>query len=110
MVLLGAAIVSEVVGTVSLPASDGLTRPLPSLGVVVGYAAAIVLFTRALRHGLTLGIAYGTLTGFGLASATVLGAVVLGEHLSPVQGVGLALIVGGALLLQRRGIDREVRA
>ena len=90
MVLLGAAILSEVVGTVSLPASVGLTRPLPSLGVVVGYAAAIVLFTRALRHGLTLGVAYGTL--------------------SPVQGVGLALIVGGALLLQRRGIDREVRA
>ncbi|HWN29621.1 MAG TPA: SMR family transporter [Actinomycetospora sp.] len=110
MVLLGAAIVSEVVGTMSLPASDGLTRPLPSLGVVVGYAGAIVLFTRALRHGLTLGIAYGTLTGFGLASATVLGAVVLGEHLSLVQGAGLALIVGGALLLQHRGIDREVRA
>ncbi len=110
MVLLGAAIVSEVVGTVSLPASEGLTRPLPSLGVVVGYAGAIVLFTRALRHGLALGIAYGTLTGFGLASATVLGAVVLGEHLSLVQGAGLALIVSGALLLQRRGIDREVRA
>jgi len=111
VVLLSGAIVCEIVGTVSLPASQGFTRPLASAGVLVGYATAILLFSRALRHGLSLGIAYGTLTGCGLAAATVLSVVVLGEHLSLVQVGGLVLVVGGAMLLHTHSRDgRRVRA
>ena len=35
--LLGAAIVSELIGTTSLKLSEGFSRPIPSFGVVVGY-------------------------------------------------------------------------
>jgi small multidrug resistance pump len=108
-VLLAGAVVCEVVGTSSLPASDGFTRTPATVGVVVGYALAIVLFTRALRHGVPMGVAYGTLTGCGLAAATVLGTVALGEVLTPVQAGGLGLIGAGALLLHR-GERRRVPA
>lgn len=101
-VLLAASIVSEVCGTLLLHASQGFTVLLPSVGVLAGYATSILLFSRALQHGLTLGIAYGTLTGCGLAVATLASALLFDGPLSAVQLVGLALILLGAMVLQSR--------
>lgn len=106
VVLLLATVGCEVVGTVSLSASEGFTSPLAAAGVLVGYATAVLLFSRALDRGLPLGVAYGTVTGCGLVSATVLSAAVLAEPVTPIQAGGLGLILGGALLLQRRGAAR----
>ncbi|MFC6723556.1 SMR family transporter [Halobium palmae] len=39
-VLLGVAIVAELVGTTALNLSDGFTRVVPSIGVLVGYAVS----------------------------------------------------------------------
>ena len=104
--LLVGTIVCEVAGTLSLPAAAGFTRPAGALGVLAGYAAAVLLFSRALDHGLPLGVAYGTVTGCGLVSATALGTVLLGEPLAPVQGAGLLLILGGSVLLHRTEVPR----
>jgi small multidrug resistance pump len=101
-VLLAASIGCEVGGTLLLHASRGFTVLVPSLGVLGGYAVSILLFSRALQHGLTLGIAYGTLTGCGLAMATLASALFFDGPLSGVQLVGLALILVGAVLLQTR--------
>jgi small multidrug resistance pump len=98
--LLAAAIACEVGGTFLLRESRGFTAVLPSLGVVGGYCVSIVLFSRALAHELTLGVAYGILIGCGLAAATLLGAL-LGEPLSALQACGLVLVLVGALVLQR---------
>ena len=38
--LLVVAICSEVVGTVSLKLSEGFSKPVPSIAVVIGYAVA----------------------------------------------------------------------
>lgn len=104
--LLAGTVVCEILGTLSLPASEGFTRLPGSLGVLAGYTAAILLFSRALDHGLPLGIAYGTVTGCGLVAATALSTVLLHEPLSVAQGAGLALVLGGAVLLQHRGVRR----
>jgi small multidrug resistance pump len=98
--LLGAAIGCEVGGTLLLRASAGFTRPWAGAGVLAGYVVSVLLFSRALRHGLTLGVAYGTLTGCGLGAATLASLVVFGEPVSLAQGGGLALVLAGALLLQ----------
>lgn len=109
LLLLAASIVCEVCGTLLLHASQGFTALLPSLGVLAGYATSILLFSRALQHGLTLGIAYGTLTGCGLAVATLASALLFDGPLTAVQLVGLALILLGALLLQTRTGDAAAR-
>ena len=41
--LLGLAIVAEVAGTLSLKASLGFTKLVPSVGVVLGYAVAFAM-------------------------------------------------------------------
>ena len=47
--LLGLAIVAEVIGSASLRASEGFTRWLPSVLVVLGYAATFSLMAQILK-------------------------------------------------------------
>jgi small multidrug resistance pump len=98
--LLVGAIGAEVTGTASLRLSEGLTRPVPALGVVVAYTLSLVWFARVLDRGVGLGVAYGTLTASGLLAATGLSAWVFGEPISWVQLTGVVVLLGGLLALQ----------
>ena len=104
--MLAAAITCEVGGTLLLHASQGFTRPPATAGVLAGYTVSILLFSRALDHGLTLGVAYGTLTGCGLVAATVLSTLVFGDPITPLQVAGLGLILVGAIALQMPTTER----
>ncbi len=99
---LGAGVLAILVGQ-----SDGLSAPLrdPRAWVPVllaGIAAAAIaslLFLTAIRR---IG---GTRTGALMLLEPVVGvllaAVLLGEALTPIQALGAALVLGGALTLQR---------
>lgn len=99
-VLLGCAILLEVAGTVSLRLSDGLTRLVPSIVVVVGYLGAFVLLAQVLKLGMPLGVAYGIWAAAGVALVAVIGAVFLGDGLTGVQIGGIVLVIGGVLALE----------
>ena len=100
--LLALAIALEVAGTLCLRASDGFTRPAPALGVLLGYGISLVFFARSISAGIGLGVAYGTLTGCGLAAAALLSALVFDEPLGPVQILGLVVLAAGVFALIRR--------
>lgn len=102
LALLGGAIVAELVATSSLKASAGFTRLWPSVAVVVGYAVAFYLLGLSLKV-LPIGIAYAIWAGVGTAVIAVVGWLVYGERLSPPQIIGIALILGGTLLLHLTG-------
>ncbi|WP_433782808.1 DMT family transporter [Actinomycetospora sp. CA-101289] len=97
---LALAIVSEVVGTVSLKLSEGFTRLGPSVAVVVGYLLAFGLLSQALTRGLGVSVAYGVWAAAGVALVAIAGAVLLGESLTWVQIGGIALVIGGVLALE----------
>ncbi|WP_440709062.1 DMT family transporter [Herbiconiux sp. YIM B11900] len=97
-ILLAAAIVSEVTGSLSLKAA--LDHPGWYVVVVVGYVAAFVMLGKALRLGLHLGVAYGVWGASGVALTAVLSALVFGEPLTPVMVIGIALIVVGVLCVE----------
>lgn len=99
-VFLALAIASEVAATISLRLSDGFSRAVPSVVVVVGYIAAFTLLSQALTRGLTLGVAYGTWAATGVALVAVIGVGFLGESLSWVQLGGIVLVIGGVLALE----------
>jgi small multidrug resistance pump len=94
---LAGAIVAEVTATVSLRYSEGFSRPLPSLVVVAGYAIAFVALSQALERGMPLGVAYGVWAALGVTLVALIGATFLGEPLTWVQVVGIALVVGAEL-------------
>jgi small multidrug resistance pump len=96
--LLGCAIASEVTATLSLKAA--LDEPVLYAVVAVGYLASFVLLAAVLQQGMGLGVAYGIWAAVGVASTAVLSAAIYGEPLTGVMGIGLALIVGGVLMVE----------
>jgi small multidrug resistance pump len=96
---LAIAIVAEVIGTSALKAAEGFTRPLPSLVVVVGYAAAFYFLSLALKV-IPVGIAYAIWSGAGVALITLIGWVVFRQRLDAAALAGVALIVAGVVVIQ----------
>ena len=101
-VLLIAAIATEVAGTLALRASDGLTRLVPSLIVMVGYVVSFVLLAVVLKT-LPVGIVYAIWSAVGVALVAVLGKVMFGDPVPPLAMVGMVLIVGGVVLVSASG-------
>ena len=96
--LLVGAIISEVGASLSLKAA--LERPVWYVAVVVGYTAALVVLSRVLRAGAPLGVVYGVWGAAGVALTALLSAVVFGEPLTVLMGVGIALLIGGVVAVE----------
>jgi small multidrug resistance pump len=97
--LLGIAIVLEVAGTTCMKLSDGFTRPLPSLGIVVFYAGAFAALTVALKR-LEVSVAYAIWSAVGTALIALIGVVLFKESFTPLKAMSLLLIVAGVVGLQ----------
>ncbi|NED98419.1 multidrug efflux SMR transporter [Phytoactinopolyspora alkaliphila] len=100
---LAAAIAFEVTATTALKLSEGFSRLVPSIVVVVGYASAFYLLSLALTRGMHLGVAYGVWAAAGIALIAVIGTIFLGENMTWVQVGGIALIIAGVLALELGG-------
>ena len=93
-VLLAGAIAAELFGTTALKLSAGFSKPVPSLGVVVGYGVAFYLVSLTLED-LPVGLVYGTWAALGVVGVAAIGVVVFDETVDPAGVVGLGLIVAG---------------
>jgi small multidrug resistance pump len=98
MLILLLAILSEVVGTVALKASEGFARLGPNVLVVVGYGLSFYLLAQALKQ-IPLGIAYAIWSGLGTAGAVVAGILLWRESLNLAGVMGILLIIIGVILL-----------
>lgn len=99
-VYLGGAILSEVLATISLRLSEGMSKWAPGVVVVVGYLLSFVLLAQVLKLGLSVGVAYGIWSAVGVSLVALIGAAFLGESLSWVQVGGLVLVIAGVVALQ----------
>lgn len=88
----------------SLKASEGLSRPGPTILFGVLLAASMGGLAFALRT-LPVGIAYAVWTGIGASVTAVIGMVWLGEAVSAGKVVSLVLIVAGIVGLHLFGGD-----
>jgi len=95
---LGIAIVAEVAATTALKASEGFTRLLPSIGVVVGYAIAFYGLALTLRT-LPVGVAYAIWSGVGIVLVSLLGWLVYRQTLDAAALLGMGLIIAGVLVI-----------
>jgi small multidrug resistance pump len=99
-VLLLAAIVLEVTGTLSLRASDGFTKWVWAIPVVIGYTASFVLLAMVLKRGMPVGVAYGVWSAIGVAATAVLGRYLFGDPFTWAMAAGIVLIAAGVWLLE----------
>lgn len=93
------AILSEVIGTSALKASDGFTKFWPSIIVVIGYGGAFYFLSLALKV-IPMGIAYAIWSGIGIVLISLAGWVVYGQKLDLAALAGMALIIAGVFVLQ----------
>ena len=100
--LLGVAIVIEVVATALLPKAEGFTHPGWAAVVLAGYAVSIWLLTVVVKQ-MPVSVAYAVWAGAGTALVAVVGLLFLGEHLSWIKAVSLTLIVAGVVGLNLTG-------
>lgn len=97
-ILLGVAIVAEVIGTSFLKASEGFTKLVPSVVVVVAYAVAFYVFSLVLKT-LPVGIAYAIWAGAGVALIVLVGYTFYGQVLDAPAIIGILLIVSGVVVI-----------
>jgi small multidrug resistance pump len=100
MLILAAAILLEVVGTLSLKASEGFTKKVWLIPVVVGYAGALAFLGAVLAQGMAVGVAYGVWAASGVVLTAVLGRLIFKDPLTWVMGLGIALIMGGVIAVE----------
>jgi small multidrug resistance pump len=93
-----AAILTEVTATLALRASQDDAEWL--IVVVAGYLGAFMLLTAVLRAGMAIGVAYGIWGASGTAATAVLAAGIFGDPFTWPIAAGIALIVGGVLLVE----------
>ena len=99
---LALAIGSEIIATVSLKLSDGFTKPMPSVAVVLGYAVSFYALSISLRT-IPLGVVYAIWSGVGTAAIVVVGLFLFRETLDLVKVVGIGLIITGVVMLNGVG-------
>ena len=97
-ILLSIAIVSEVIATSCLKATEGFTRLWPSLVVIVGYLLAFYFLSLMLKT-IPVGVAYAIWSGVGVVLIALSGWLFLGQSLDIPAVIGLSLIVAGVFVI-----------
>ncbi|MGV6476292.1 MULTISPECIES: SMR family transporter [Azotobacter] len=97
-IFLSIAIVSEVIATSALKATEGFSRLGPSLAVLIGYATAFYFLSLTLKT-LPVGVVYAIWSGAGIALITLVAWLFLGQTLDIPAIIGLLLIIAGVLVL-----------
>ena len=92
--LLVVAGLFEIAWAIGLGYSDGLSRPLPTLGTVVALVVSMVLLAKAVET-LPIGTAYAVWTGIGAVGTAILGIVLFDEPVSVARLGFIAVIVFG---------------
>lgn len=97
-IFLTLAIVGEVAATSALKSSEGFTKLVPSVIVLVGYGVAFYFLSLAIRS-IPVGIAYAVWAGLGIVLVAAIAWIFHGQKLDPWALVGMSLIVSGVAVL-----------
>jgi small multidrug resistance pump len=95
---LSLAIIAEVLATSSLKASDGFTRPWPTLLCLGCYTMAFYCLSVTLRT-IPIGLAYGIWSGIGIILISAIGTLWFGQRLDMAATIGIGFIVVGVLII-----------
>ena len=96
--LLAVAIAAEIVATTLLKMSAGFTKPLATIGTVLGYGVAFYTLSLVLRH-VPLSMAYAIWSAGGTVAIALIGVLWFSEKLTLWQIAGILLAVVGVAMI-----------
>ncbi|WP_313430821.1 DMT family transporter [Siminovitchia terrae] len=97
-IYLTAAILFEIVGTVSMKLSHGFTKAIPSVLMIIFYLLAFTCLNFTLKTN-PVSVAYAIWSGVGTAAIAVIGYVAFKETLTVMKVTAIILIIVGVALL-----------
>ncbi|ENV09032.1 MULTISPECIES: multidrug efflux SMR transporter [Acinetobacter] len=97
-IILFIAITAEVIATSALKSSEGFTKPVASIVVVVGYVIAFYCLSLTLKT-IPVGVAYAIWSGVGIVLITTVAWFVFDQKLDVWGIIGIVLIMSGVLIL-----------
>jgi small multidrug resistance pump len=95
---LALAIVCEVVATSCLKATEGFSRPVPSIIAVAGVAASFYFISLTMKV-IPIGVSYAIWGGAGTILVALIGFVAYRQALDAAALTGMALIVAGVAII-----------
>ena len=95
---LGLAIIFEVVGSSFMKASEGFTKWLPSIVVVVAYLICFYFLSLALKS-IPLGVAYAIWAGLGIVLTAMVSVFIFKQKLDFPAIIGILFIVIGVVIM-----------
>ncbi|MDR7247043.1 DMT family transporter [Priestia megaterium] len=96
------AILFEVAGTTTMKLSDGFTKVVPSVLLIVFYICSLCFLTLTLKS-LEVSIAYAIWSGMGIIVITLIGFMYFNESISLLKIIAIALIIIGVVTLNMTG-------
>lgn len=97
-VYLTIAIVAEVAATNALKASDGFTRLIPGIIVVLGYGTAFYFLSLVLKT-IPVGVAYAIWAGLGIVLVATIAAITFKQIPDWPAIFGMLLILSGVVVI-----------
>ena len=97
-ILLGFAIVIEVIGSNCIKASEGFTKPLPTIVAIGAFVIALYLLS-IITKTLPLGIVYAVWSGVGIVLTALVAFFAFGQKPDFAGIIGMAMIIGGVLVI-----------
>lgn len=95
---LSIAIVAEVIATTALKSSEGFSRFVPSVIVVVGYLIAFYFLSLTLKT-IPVGVAYAVWSGVGLMLIALVSWWLYGQKLDLATVAGMSMILAGIMVI-----------
>ena len=92
------AIISEVIATNALKASEEFTKLIPSIIVVVGYGAAFYFLSLVLKT-IPVGVAYAIWAGMGIVLVAIVAAIMFKQVPDLPAVIGMLLIISGVAVI-----------
>ncbi|KKI92499.1 hypothetical protein WQ54_09015 [Bacillus sp. SA1-12] len=97
-IFLCLAILLEVAGTTSMKLSEGFTKLLPSILLLIFYVGSLVFLTLTLKT-IDVSIAYAIWSGMGILLITCIGVFYFGESFNKLKVLSIILIIVGVTTL-----------
>lgn len=98
-IILAIAICAETLATTMMKSSEGFTRLLPSVLVVVGYAISFYGLSQVVKT-MNIGVAYAIWAGMGITLVSILSWAIYKQKLDLPALLGMGLIIAGVVVIQ----------
>ena len=93
------AIITEVIATSALKESEGFTKAIPSLIVIIGYSMTFYFMSLTLKE-MSVGITYAIWSGMGILLITLIGYFRYNQTLDSPAVLGMIFIAVGITILR----------